>query len=178
MKKLNSSLITHFFSLLSVFVLSGCVIGGNGYSLKGISIPPNVNTFYINEVDNQTQTAPPTLSQTFRQKLNDKIRNESRLKNDDVNPDIEFKAVISDYIVSAQSPEPGQTNAFNRLNITFRVEYINNLNEDEGWDTAKRFNHFADFETNENLIDRQDDLIDEILEEITERIFNQAFTNW
>ncbi|RMG78745.1 MAG: hypothetical protein D6714_17515 [Bacteroidetes bacterium] len=160
----------------SLLFIQGCVIGGNGYSFKGISIPPEVNTFYVAEPENQTTTAPPTLPQNFRQQLNDKIRNESRLKNDDQNPDIEFLTTITEYQVSAQSPQPGQTNAFNRLTITFQVEYKNNLKEDDTW--KQRFSHFADFPADQNLIDVQDTLIDEILEEIIERIFNRAFTNW
>lgn len=180
MNHINSSFAFHKLSLIVCLFLAclmnGCVIGGNGYSFKGISIPPDVNTFYIDEFDNQTTTAPPTLPQTFKQQLSDKIRNESRLKNDDTNPDIEFIGSISEYRVSAQSPQPNQTNAFNRLSITFQVEYVSNLNEEDNW--KQRFNHFAEFETDQNLIDVQDDLIDEILEEIIERIFNKAFTNW
>jgi hypothetical protein len=175
MKKINSPSI--YFLLLTIAALfNSCVIGGNGYSLKGISIPPEVNTFYVEEFDNQTPTAPPTLPQTFRQKLSDRIRDETRLKYDDVNPDIEFQGAISEFRVSAESPQQGQTNAFNRLNISFQVVYVSNLDEEDNW--KQRFSHFADFETNQNLVDVQDDLIDEILDEIVERIFNKAFTNW
>ncbi|MCR9289239.1 LPS assembly lipoprotein LptE [Saprospiraceae bacterium] len=175
MKSINSPIL--YCVLFSIgCLLNACVIGGNGYSFKGISIPPEVNTFYIEDFDNQTPTAPPTLSTAFQQELSDKIRNESRLKFDDFNPDIEFKGAISEFRVSAESPQQGQTSAFNRLNISFQIEYVSNLNEEDNW--KQRFGHFADFETSQNLIDVQDELIDEILEEIIERIFNKAFTNW
>ncbi|MCU0348071.1 MAG: hypothetical protein MUC59_14105 [Saprospiraceae bacterium] len=83
-------------ALLSIaMVLQGCMIRGNGYSLQGISIPPDVNTYYIELFDNQAPSAIPTLPRDFTERLKDKIRTESRLKYDDEAPDVEFTGAIS-----------------------------------------------------------------------------------
>ncbi len=177
MKNILPKYILFSFFTISLFISQSCMIGNVGYSFKGTSIPANVYTFYLDDFENQTNTAPPTLAQTFKDGLNDRIRNETRLKNEDENPHVEFTGSITNYSVRAEAPQPGQTAAINRLTISFQIEYINNLNPDEK-PMRKNFSQFADFDTSQNLIDVQDDLIDQILTEIIDEVFNWAFTNW
>lgn len=156
--------------LLSLLLSSGC------YSFKGISIDPNINTFYVTLFDNFTSEAPPTLAQDFTEALRDKIRNESRLNLKDTDPDIDFTGKISSFRVTSEAPEPGQTTSFNRLTIVVAVEYVNNRDEDNKW--KRNFSFFDNFEANQNLLDIQDQLITTINNQLVEDIFNFAFTDW
>ena len=146
------------------------------YSLRGISIPENVNTFYVADFDNVADNVVATLSQDFTQLLRDKIRNESRLNPDDTNPDIEFKGQIVDFSVSSVAPQPGETSAFNRLEIRIAVEFISNKDEEENW--KQNFSFFNDFPSDQDILDVQEDLIENINAQLVEDIFNRAFTNW
>jgi len=154
----------------TLFILNAC------YSFKGISIDPNTQTFYVELFDNTSRTIVPTLSQDFTQSLRDKIRNESRLNPSDTDPDIEFKGNITNYNVSSVAPQPGETTAFNRLEISVKVEFVNNKDEEKNWQQNFRF--FNDFGSDENLLDIQDELIQNINDQLVEDIFNKAFTNW
>lgn len=160
--------------VLVAFMVSSC------YSFRGISIPPTVNSFYIEPFTLRASNAPGGLQIDFADRLNNKINNESRLVYDDTSPDIEFSGSISSFRVSAVAPQQTgdglATTAFNRLNISVLINYINNQDEEDNWDQT--FSFFQDFESTEDLSNVQDDLIDAIFEQILEDIFNKAFTNW
>jgi len=163
------------FSILLALLFTQC------YSFRGISINPNVNTFYVApfeiEIRNDEIPPPPTLSVTFTERLKDKIRGESRLNFKDVDPDIEFSGTITGYAVTAEAPQAGETTSFSRLKISMSVEYIDNkLPEPEA--QKKNFSFFQDYPTDENLLSIQDELIDDINDELVEMIFNWAFNNW
>ena len=156
--------------IVLIFMLEAC------YSFKGISIPPNINTFYVENFENRANNAPGTIDQVFSEALRTKIRNESRLTLVDQDADIVFQGSISSYRVTSEAPQEGNTVAFNKLTINVQVEYINRANEDENWERG--FSFFQDFESNADFTSIQDELIESIFNQITEDIFNASFTNW
>lgn len=158
-------------SLIGVlFSTAGC------YSFKGISIPDNVNTFYVENAQTRESAVPATFPIQFTEDLKNKIRNESRLKYTDTSPDVEFIPVIQGFQVLAIAPKPGESAAINRLELNIQIEYINHKNEKDNW--KQNFRHFADFPSSENLLNVQDQLLKIISEQLLEDIFNKAFTNW
>jgi hypothetical protein len=166
----RSHLMKNVLILLLFLSLEAC------YSFKGISIPPTIDTFFVENFENRANNAPATIDQTFSEALRTKIRNESRLSLIDQNPDIVFQGTISSYRVTSEAPQEGNTIAFNKLTINVQVEYINKSDEDENW--QRSFSFFQDFESNADFASIQDELIESIFDQITEDIFNAAFTNW
>lgn len=146
------------------------------YSLKGYSIDPNTESYYVGNFKLTATNAPATITQTFGEALKDKISRESRLKYNDEDPHLEFNGTIQSYNVTAVAPQPGERTAFNRLTIIVAVDYINNLNPKDKW--TRTFSHFEDFPSEENLNAVQEDLINIIFNQILEDIFNHAFNNW
>jgi len=158
------------FILFSLMSLQAC------YSFKGISIPPEVDTYYISTFESRAGNAPAGIAQLFSESLKDKIRNGSRLKFTEDTPDIEFDGAITSYSVRSMAPTEDNETAFNRLNISISVNFTNTLDEEEDW--TKTFSWFQDFTNDQDLTANQDDFIDNIFEQLTEDVFNQAFTNW
>lgn len=156
--------------LLLGFAMHSC------YSFKGIDIDPNTNTFYVHTFESTAGSAPATLPQTVSEALRTKIIRESRLTLNDTDPDIEFKGRVTGFRVSSVAPQRGELTAFNRLEIAYFVEYIDNKDEEKNW--TKTYSLFSDFRSDQNLLDVQDQLIEIIHEELVEKIFNEAFTNW
>jgi len=144
--------------------------------MRGISIPPDMNTFYVPLFDVTAPNVIPTLARTFTERLKDKVRNESRLRYTETDPDIEFLGEITRYESNAVAPEPGETTAFNRLDVSVAISFVNYKNEDENWNQT--FSYFSDYPSTQNLIAIQDDLLEDINEQLVEDIFNKAFTNW
>ena len=147
-----------------------------GYSFKGISIPADVKTFYVDLFDNQDAEAVPTLPRDFSEKLKDKIRRETNLQYNDVEPDIEFSGAITRFQVTAEAPKADEQIGFNKLTIAINVNFTNNKNEKANWKQQFSFDDF--FAPDQNLLDVQDQLIENITNELADRIFNKAFTKW
>ena len=164
------TLIFRLSLILCISLLSSC------YSFKGINIPSNVNTFYVEDFTLTSSNAPGDLNQVFAQGLRQKIREESRLINNNTEPDIIFKGSITRYTVLSVAPEEGSTTSLNRLEIGVRIDYENTLDEEDSW--TKNYTDFEDYDASEDLQSLRDDLIDEIIEDMMERIFNDAFANW
>jgi len=157
---------------ITAYALNSC------YSFKTAGIPPGMETFYVGEFDNTAPNVVATLSTDFTQKLIDKVRFEGNLSPTEYEPHVEFNGEIIGYNVTSVAPEEGQTTAFNRLDIRIRVEFKNNLDDDpkKGW--TNTFSFFEDYESDVNLLDIQDDLIEIITDQIVEDIFNKAFSDW
>lgn len=147
------------------------------YSFRGISIPPGVKTYYVNFIENESPNVVATLSQDFTTILRTKVREESPLLETQVDPDAEFKGVITSYRVSEQAPTSDVAVAYNRINMTVSMEYINNL-DPEAEPKKRSFDIYRDFDSSTNLLDVQDALIEEINTELVEKIFQWAFTSW
>lgn len=156
----------------SVFLLSGC------YSFKGVSIPQEVSTFYVQdfEISNRAMKAPRQLGTVFTDQFKRKVLRESRLSFNESNPDVEFSGEISQFDIRSVAPQPDETTSFSRLDISIQANYIDHLNEENNW--TKTFSDFRNFDRNINFLDVQDQLVKEIFDQISEDIFNQTFSNW
>ena len=164
----------YIFLLLLSLSLFEC--GNNGYSFKGISIPPDVTSYHVGQFKNNTLNAPPTLAAEMQDALDGEIRRETRLVANNSEPDIEFKGTVVDFRVTAEAPQPGEFSSINRLTIVTAIEYISQKNEDDNF--KKNFSSFFDFPATTELTSIQNEAIDDIMAQLMEDIFNKAFTNW
>jgi hypothetical protein len=146
------------------------------YSFKGISIPPELSTFYIENFDNNAANAPVEIDVQFSEAMRTKIRNESRLKLKDVDPDITFEGEIIRYDITTEAPQEGNTVALNKLEIAVQVRYINNRNEKDKY--SRQFSFFRTFPGDQDLQSIQENLNKDIINQLTEKIFNETFTSW
>ncbi|MEM9545935.1 MAG: LPS assembly lipoprotein LptE [Bacteroidota bacterium] len=161
-----------FFLLIGI-LFSSC------YSFRGVSIPPDVKTFYVRQVRiNLTgaSLAPADAPERFMEELRGKIRSQSRLEWDDTEPHIEFDCEITSYQVSNEANRQGNEVALNKLSIGVKANFYNNNDPEEDWN--KSFTFGIPFDPNEDLQAVQDGYIADIFEQISENIFNEAFTNW
>jgi hypothetical protein len=156
--------------ILSVLLIQSC------YSFKGISIPPNVDTYSVPFIEMTTPDAPPSINTTLQDKLIIKINTESRLTNNENNPDILLKTTLTRFNVQSVGANAENSVDANQLTISLKVEYTDFKNEDNSWN--KNFSNNREFPAGTNLLTVQDQLVDEIFDDLVEDIFNQAFTNW
>ena len=163
-------MITKGFIVMSMFCLTAC------YSFKGISIAPEVNTFSIDQVLDQSYNAPATYAIDFSEALTNKIRKESRLILNNQNPDIVFKCKVTAFGVASQAHVPGVSSAINRLTVTIEVEFVNKQDEKLNWKSP--FTRYQDFDAGKNFSTEQQRLTSDINGLLIEDIFNKAFTNW
>lgn len=164
-----------FFSVIASMTFQQC------YTLSGISLDPNTETYFVANFKNNAFSSPAALEVTVQEALNNKIRTETRLIWDDTDPDVEFQGSLVDYVVTSEAPRAGETTAINRLTIRLAVDYIvynddGTLNEDKGW--KSNFSFFYDFDAGIDLSTIEDEAIDAILEQLMQDIFQKAFADW
>ncbi|TXB63476.1 LPS assembly lipoprotein LptE [Phaeodactylibacter luteus] len=160
-------------SLLSALLSSGC------YSFKGISIDySQVSTYFVERFASNAVNAEPTIAIRLTEDLKEKIRTESRLTLQEIDPDISFEGAVVRYEVTSEAPQPGEVTSINRLTIVTAVQYINNVNEEKSWPNKKNFSFFFDFPSTQTLADVEEEAISAISQQMMEDIFNAAFTDW
>jgi len=167
---------------IKLVTLSGfffcCLFLSCSISFKGTSIAPNLKTYYVEDfnLSQAASIAPSNLDILFTTQLINKVRDESRLKYDDENPDIIFSGTITRFSVRPAAPIEGNTTLLNRLDIGIKVDYEVVSDEDENW--TKNYAEFEDFPSDQDLGSVQDELIDIIFDDMLEKLFNDAFANW
>lgn len=161
---------------IKIIILGFSIFYSGCYGFKGISIPPDISTFQVEDFENSAPNAPAAIDQTFSEALKSKIRNESRLRLESNNPDIIFKGTVNRFQITSESPQEGNTVAFNKLTIGVQVEYTSTKNEEDNW--KQSFSFYIDFDSNADFQSQQDAFIEEIFKQITEDVFNKSFTNW
>lgn len=151
----------------------GCKVS---YSFSGASISPDVKTISVQYFQNRASLVQPGLSQNLTNALIDKCRAETSLKFINDIGDVNFEGEISDYNTRPLTVGADARAATNRFSITVKVKYTNAIQPDFSYEQT--FSRYADYPSNLDLSQVEDELSEEIIEMIVEDIFNQAFVNW
>ena len=169
-------------SLLVVFMLiiTGCGV----YSFTGASISPDIKTISIKYFYNDAGNGPPTLQQTFTEKIRDYYSQNTSLEFQNENGDLQLEGLITGYtinpvaVTASRNPNAIDNASAQRLTITVKVTYVNV--KDDTYDFQNRsFSFFQDFDPNaSSLSSIEDQLIDEITDQIILDIFNATVANW
>ncbi len=170
--------IRHFL-LLGVLM---AVTGGTGtsckmsYSFTGANISADVKTFSVDYFPNRARLVNPTLSTDFTEKLKEKLRKQTSLKEEIENGDLLFEGQITGYEVRPMAIQKEDLAAQNRLTVTIRLKYTNNRNHEQDFDRS--FSAFEDFSSSLSLNDVESTIVPDILDKLMDDIFNATIANW
>lgn len=166
-----SLLVTCFF-VVAIFNFSTCK-----YSFKDTSpIPQEIKTFRVNYLENKARYVNTQLSPQLTEKLKDKIRGNTRLRQ--VNEDsahYDISGYVSDYTVST-SGISGNNASSNRLSVSFHLIFKNNLDLSKNFETDISTNY--DFAATQSLQQAESALTPDIIKNTVDGIFNKIFSNW
>jgi len=90
--------------------------------------------------------------------------------------DLNFIGSIENYEIKPISLKANETTSQNRLSITVKVKYINNVSNQYNYETS--FTRYSDFDGLSNLSDVEIELVELITDQLVEDIFNKAVINW
>ena len=116
------------------------------------------------------------MSQKFTDALQDQFIQQTSLNLTQSNGDLQFEGYISDYQITPISISSNDQANQNRLSIKVFVRFNNLIENDKSFE--KSFNRFADFDSNIEISNIEEDLMDEIIIELINDIFNTAVVNW
>ena len=165
------------YSIKTILIISFCLIFFSAcrvnYTLSGASLSPDVKTIYIKYFPKTATLGPPSLSQTFTEKLKDKFLNQTKLELTNEKADLNIQGSITSYVVT---PQANEVAARNRLSITVSVNFTNIKDEKQNFETT--FTRFAEYSSLLNLATEEEKLIEEINIQLVDDIFNRAVINW
>ena len=119
----------------------------------------------------------PSLSNTITNALQDKFRRLTKLEMLTEGGDLEISGMITNYDVTPTAITSNEVASQNRLTISVKISFTNNLHEKESF-KDKSFAAFQDYDSNMSLDAGEASLCDEIVEILVEDIFNATVANW
>ena len=153
------------------WICQGCGI----YSFSGASIPAEAKTVSVEYFPNHAQLVDPMLSDNITTALRDAMNSQTTLDLVESGGDLAFEGEIVDYKTMPVAIT-GQTAALNRLTITVKVRFTNNI--DDSKDFEQTFSRYEDYPSDQDLSSVQSSLTSVIVEQLVEDIFNKALVNW
>lgn len=165
---------TQYLTLATIlFCLMGTSCGV--YTLRDVSIPPEVKTIKIGFFENKARYVNPQLSPRLTDAFQTKVANLTKLtrtNNEDAHYQVE--GFINTYSVSTSGISSGQT-ATNRLTAGVHIIFRNTLdNKTEEFDISRNF----DFSASLTLPEAESGLLSDVIRDLTDEMFNRIFSNW
>ncbi len=154
-------------------IVSSCTVS---ITMSGASIPENLNTFSVQYINNRAPLINPSLSTTLTEGLKDRIQNESRLQLVNEQGDIDFSGEINVYNTKPMAMKADAVSAQTRLTVGVKIRCRNSKDPRKDWEQT--FSAYQDYDSENNLADVEDELVEKLVEELTENIFNKAFADW
>lgn len=151
------------------------VLGCGVYTMRDISIPPEVKTIKINFIENRASYVNPQLSPRLTNRLQEKVVSQTRLNRTN-NEDADW--VVSGYVTEYRvttSGISGQQASMNRLSVGVKLTLKDNLTQKtSNYDVTKSF----EFPATQSLQQAEQALAEDIIRGLSEEIFNRLFSNW
>lgn len=171
--------LTRWCSSLSPYLLISLLLVGcsGGYSFTGASIPPGAKTISISTFPNYASTVNPQLSQTLTDLLTQMFSSQTPLTvTTGGEGDMQLSGEIIGYDTRASALSSSDEVSMNRLTITIRVRFINNIDPDA--DFEQQFSRYRDYAATQDFSSVESGLMSEIVSELCEDIFNKSVVNW
>ena len=162
------------FAAVMSLICIGCTVK---YSLSGASIPPDAKTFSVAYFPNNAAMVTPMLSTTLTEALTDKFSRSTRLTQIPEGGDFAFEGEIVGYTSATASVSSNDYALQNRLTITIRVRFTNQVDEKASFNN-RTFSAYADYDSTRLLTEVEGALITEIVEQLVTDIFMAAASNW
>jgi hypothetical protein len=145
------------------------------FSMRDVSIPPEVKTVKVNFFENRARYINPLLSPRLTEKLRQKIVNQTRLSQTNGEAHYEISGTITDYSVSTSGISDKQS-SMNNLNVTVNIIFKNRLDEKKNFENSITRNF--PFSATRSLQQAEAELNDAIINNLSDEIFNKIFSNW
>ncbi len=147
------------------------------YSFNGGTLSPDVKTFSVQYFPNRAPLVNPDLSNKFTEALKEKFRSQTSLDEVvDSEGNLNFEGEIVGYRMQAMNIQSGEMAATNRLTVTIKVRFTNDV--ESKYDFEKSFSAFEDFDSSQELSSVENQLLEEIIRKIVDDIYNESVVNW
>jgi hypothetical protein len=160
------------FLFFGILFIPACKI----YRFTDASVDPNWKTFSVSPTVNVATLQNPNAAPNFTDKLKESFLRNTRLTLIRDSGDLEFSVTITEYNIEPVAITNTETTAQNRLNITVKVDCVNQ--RDKAKSFSQTFRDGENYSAGRQLSDVENSLINTIFDRLVQQIFNRTFGNW
>ncbi len=169
----DSPKISAFFLAATLLLMGAC---SATFNFTGGNVDPRLQTLAVDQFINEAPIIVPSLAQDFTEALQDRFLSQSRLSLTTESADIFISGVVTGYQVDYVAIQGDDRAAQNRLSVSVRVKFENNVDINENWEQT--FSSFVDFNADDDFTSIEQTLVTEIIEQLTQDIFNKSIGKW
>ncbi|MEZ4738718.1 MAG: LPS assembly lipoprotein LptE [Flavobacteriales bacterium] len=145
------------------------------YSFSGGDVG-DARTVTVEQFDGRAPLATANSVQIFSENLRTLLLAQTPLKLKKAEGDVQYSGSIVGFDVQPVSIQANETAALNRLTMTVAVTYINTL--EPKLNTEFNVTRFADFNSTQDLVSVEQQLVTEISKQLAQDIFERTLGNW
>lgn len=165
-----------FAGISLCLLIMGCQVGFNFTGVPKGSITSNISTISIELFGNQAPIIVPELAQVLTEQLQEQFIAQSRLTLTTGEADVIVSGTINNYSITPVAITGDERAAQNRLTISVKVDYNNQVNEEESW--SQSFSRFIDFDAVDDFASMEEELYLEVNEQLIQDIFTKSLGDW
>ena len=158
-----------------LFVFPMIFLGCGVYSPYGAQTS-GAKTYSVSAFELVTPLASASSALALTEELRDCIQRQSTLRLVNAEGELQFAADITVWDVKPVNVQGDETAASNRLTIGLRLSYENTIVPDLSFE--RTFTRFADYTSDQDLLQIEDELVVEIGEQLSQDVFNATLGNW
>ena len=110
------------------------------------------------------------------EELRDRVQRQSTMRLGDSEGELQFSGELITWEITPVNVQVDETAAANRLTIGLRIHYENTRDSELSFD--RTFTRFADYNSDLDLLQVEDDLVSDIGAQLSQDVFNASLGNW
>lgn len=161
-------------ALLLVVILTACSVS---YKFSGTSIDyTKTKTISMDKFPIRANYVWSPMEAMFYNSLSDAYARKTKLSVLKRDGDLQLAGEIVEYSQTNKSISSEGYSAQVQLKMTVNVRFVNTKNHDE--DFEQRFSATTEYESTQQLVNVQEQLVQEMIDNIVDQIFNATVANW
>lgn len=157
-----------------LILLASCTVS---YKFNGASIDyTKTKTIQIDNFPIRSTYVWAPMQSIFQNKLTDLYASQTKLKQVKRGGDLQLAGEITGFDQFNKAISSSGYSSQVQLKMTVNVRFVNNANHAE--DFERPFSATAEYESSQQLVNVQEELVTEMVKDITEQIFNATVANW
>ena len=157
-----------------LILLASCTVS---YKFNGASIDySKTKTIQIDNFPIRSTYVWAPMQSIFQNKLTDLYASQTKLQQVKRGGDLQLAGEITGFDQYNKAISSSGYSSQVQLKITVNVRFVNNANHAE--DFERPFSATAEYESSQQLVNVQEELVTEMVKDIAEQIFNATVANW
>lgn len=146
------------------------------YSFTGADVHPDLETFTVSRIVNQSSTVNPDLAINLQDGLVTRLNRQTSLQELPRNGGLVYDIIVESYTIQPTSISSGAVAAESQFRVGIKCTFTNSKEEKNNFEMA--FSATRNFPSTTTFQDAEQQFLGEIIDELVDKIFNESLANW